>query len=171
MTTAEDRKQILSKYRCGAKKAHLAKAYGLSATRISAIIASEHRKELEMANPPPLHGLTVRAKNTLLGAGLETRQEILQAYRANKLKDVLNLGAKSAEEIRVWLNEPLPTKPVRDPCTCPDFQRATEGGTADDGCSQAIDNDNEGHWYIGRLIDKPLKFCPYCGKPLQPPKN
>lgn len=168
MTNAEDRKLILSKFLLGAKKAHLAREYGLSATRVSAIIADEKRKEIEAASPGPLHGLTVRARNTLLSAGLQSRQEILRAYKAGELKDVPDLGSKSLEEIRVWLNEPLPTQQVRDPCTCPDFQHALERGTDGDGYGPAIEAD-EGQYFLGAIIDKPLKFCPYCGKPLEAP--
>ena len=57
-----------------------------------------------------------------------------------------------------------------DPCTCPDFQRATEGGTDAEGYGRAI-GQWQGTYHLGSLIDKPLKFCPYCGKPLQLPKN
>lgn len=170
-TTAEDRKLILRKFLLGAKKTHLAREFGLSVGRIAQIIAVE-QFHLENTNPGAWDGLTVRTKHTLMAVGLTSRQQILAAYRAKKLKEIPNCGSKSIEEIRVWLNEPLPTKQVRDPCTCQDFQRATEGGTDSEGYGPAI-----GIWqgpfnyYIGGLINKPLKFCPYCGKPLQLPKN
>lgn len=57
-----------------------------------------------------------------------------------------------------------------DPCTCPDFQRTLERGTDSEGYYPAIEAE-EGQYFLGSIMETPLKFCPYCGKPLQLPKN
>lgn len=51
-------------------------------------------------------------------------------------------------------------------CNCPERSRAQEGGTDNEGYGSALDA-HQGYWKIGSGLN-PIKYCPWCGKPLPP---
>lgn len=94
---------IFAEFKAGAKKSDLARKHGISPARIDQIISKAERISEESLTEDPLRALSMRIFYAIRGAGIETIEQLREAFENSRLEEVSNIGRGSLAEIRDFL--------------------------------------------------------------------
>ena len=101
----KSRAEVLRRVNDGETMAGIARELGLSRNRISQVVSQAKQEAASSVSRCGLHGLSNRAKNSLKGAGLMSREEVAKVVSCGDIKRIQNLGRVCQAEVLLWLQQ------------------------------------------------------------------